>query len=177
MSILVNEEKLMKTLIKFSAAFLTLAVPLAPAMAQEAAPTAAVAEPKVSLESDVLAIVESTDETGNVATSLVEPTEYTPGTKLSFGMKFSNGGSVPATNVTGTNPLNAAVRLAPDADPALVVSVDGGVTFGILETLSVATESEGSRTATHSDVTHVRWTIASIAPGESGRISFPVIIR
>jgi len=167
----------MKTLIKYSAAFLALTAPIAPVMAQESAPTEAVAEPKVSLKSDVLAIIETADETGNVATTLAEPTDYTPGTKLSFGMNFSNGGTVPATNVTGTNPLNAAVRLAPDADPALIVSVDGGASFGTLDTLSVATESEGSRAATHADVTHVRWTIASIAPGESGRISFPVIIR
>jgi len=167
----------MKTLIKFSAAFLALAAPLAPSMAQDTAPAAAVSEPKVSLKSDVLAIVESTDEAGNVASTLAEPTDYTPGTKLSFGMNFSNGGTVPATNVTGTNPLNAAVRLAPDADPALIVSVDGGATYGTLDKLSVATGTEGARAATHSDVTHVRWTIATIAPGESGRISFPVIIR
>ena len=167
----------MKTFCKIIAIALAAAAPLAPLAAQAAAPAGAQAEPKVTLKSDVMAIVTQTDEAGNETTTLAEPTEYTPGTKLSFGMNYANLGAEPVTNVTGTNPLNEAVRLAPDADPALVVSVDGGTTFGTLDTLSVATETEGPRPATHDDVTHVRWTIASIAPGESGRIAFPVIIR
>ncbi|MEM7688217.1 MAG: hypothetical protein AAF291_04280 [Pseudomonadota bacterium] len=168
----------MKTLTKLATSLLALAIPMAPLAAQESAPVAASAsEPKVSLNSDVLAYVTTTDAAGNATTSLEEATEFTPGTKLSFGMNYANNGLAPATNVTGTNPLNAAVRLAPDADPALAVSVDGGATFGTLDTLSVATETDGTRPATHADVTHVRWTIASIAPGESGRIAFPVIIR
>ena len=167
----------MKTLVNLAAPFIAIALPLSAVTAQETQAEAPVSEPKISLQNDVMAIVTKTDEAGQTSTSLVEPTEYTPGTKLSFGMNYSNSGTEAATNVTGTNPLNAAVRLAPDADPSLMVSVDGGASFGTLDTLSVATDSEGKRAATHSDVTHVRWTIASIAPGESGRISFPVIIR
>ena len=167
----------MKTLMKLTAPLIALALPLTAVTAQEAAAAAPASEPNVSLKSDVMAIVTTSDEAGNLTTKLIEPTEYTPGTKLSFGMNYSNSGTEPATNVTGTNPLNEAVRLAPDADPALLVSVDGGATFGALETLQVTTESEGVRAATYADVTHVRWTIASIAPGESGRIGFPVIIR
>ena len=164
---------------KLFAVLIAASAPLAPLAAQESAAPApqAASEPKVSLSSDVLAIVTETDESGAVTTTLAEPTEFTPGTKLSFGMNYANNGVTPATNVTGTNPLNAAVRLAPDADPSLIVSVDGGETYGTLETLSVATETRGTRPATHADVTHVRWTIASIAPGETGRIAFPVIIR
>jgi len=164
---------------KLFAVLIAASAPLAPLAAQEsAAPTPqAASEPSVSLTSDVLAIVTTTDESGAVTTTLAEPTEFTPGTKLSFGMNYANNGVTPATNVTGTNPLNAAVRLAPDADPSLMVSVDGGETYGTLNTLRVATETQGTRPATHADVTHVRWTIASIAPGETGRIAFPVIIR
>ncbi len=171
----------MKTLIKIAAGALVLAAPLAPLSAQDAAPAnargEAASEPKVTLTSDVMAIITTSDEAGKQTTTLAKPDEFTPGTKLSFGMNYSNSGTEAATNVTGTNPLNTAVRLAPDADPALLVSVDGGKTFGTLDTLSVATQNEATRPATHDDVTHVRWTIASIAPGESGRIGFPVIIR
>ena len=124
-----------------------------------------------------MAIVTTTNEAGQTTTQLVTPKEFTPGTKLSFGMIYSNTGTLSATNVTGTSPINPAVRLAPDADPDLVVSVDNGATFGTLSTRSVTTPSQGTRAATHADVTHVRWTIASIAPGESGRIAFPVTIR
>ena len=167
----------MKIITNLSAAILALAVPIGPAIAQAEAPTAPAAEPKISLRSDVMAIAISIDDQGHATTTLAQPEEFTPGTKLSFGMNYSNTGSEAATNVTGTSPINPAVRLAPDADPALVVSVDGGGTFGTLETRSVETKPEGTRAATHADVTHVRWTIASIAPGESGRIAFPVIIR
>ena len=171
----------MKTLNKIALTCLAAALPLAPVHAQagEAAVPAANAEakPNVTLKSDVLAIETMTDENGEKTIKLVPPTTFTPGQMLSFGMNYSNNGTAPATNVTGTNPLHEAVRLAPDADPALIVSVDGGKTYGTLDTLSVATETQGTRPATHSDVTHVRWTIASIAPGESGRIAFPVIIR
>lgn len=165
--------------IKLLALLIAASAPLAPVAAQDgAAPTSeAASEPKVSLKSDVLAIVTKTDESGAVTTTLAEPKEFTPGTKLSFGMNYANNGVSSATNVTGTNPLNAAVRLAPDADPSLIVSVDGGKTYGTLDSLSIATQSQGTRPATHADVTHVRWTIASIAPGETGRIAFPVIIR
>ncbi len=163
-----------------SAVLLIMALPVVPAAAQDDSPIASesqVSEPEVTLKSDVLAVVTSLDENGNETTTLTKPTEYTPGTKLNFGMNYANSGSEAVTNVTGTNPLNAAVRLAPDADPALIVSVDGGGTFDQLAKLSVPTESGNPRAATHADVTHVRWTIASIAAGESGRIGFPVIIR
>lgn len=167
----------MKMLVKIAASLFIFTISAHPALAQETAPAAPTSEPRVSLKSDVMAIVATTDENGTTTTALTEPKEFTPGTRLSFGMTYSNNGTQPATNVTGTSPLNAAVRLAPDADPALIVSVDAGTTFGTLDSLSVTTQTQGPRAATHADVTHVRWTIASIAPGESGRIAFPVIIR
>ena len=167
----------MKALIKITSAALAFALPVVPVAAQEAVSDAANAEPAITLQSDVMAIVTTTDESGQATTRLVAPKEFTPGTKLSFGMIYSNAGTQSATNVTGTSPINPAVRLAPDADPDLIVSVDDGATFGTLSTRSVTTPSQGTRAATHADVTHVRWTIASIAPGESGRIAFPVIIR
>lgn len=167
----------MKIITNLSAALLAVAVPFGAANAQEGAPTQQAGEPKISIQSDVMAIITSTNDQGQLVTSLAEPKEFTPGAKLSFGMNYANNGSAPATNVTGTSPINEGVRLSPDADPALIVSVDGGATFGTLDTRKVQTQDQGKRAAAHADVTHVRWTIASIAPGERGRIAFPVIIR
>lgn len=167
----------MATLTNIGAVILAFATPLSAAMAQDQGPAAPTAEPKIQLQSDVMAIVTRTDDQGRAIVALAKPEEFTPGTKLSFGMNYSNSGTQTATNVTGTSPINPSVRLAPDADPELIVSVDGGETFGTLATQSVGTTPQGTRPATHADVTHVRWTIASIAPGESGRIAFPVIIR
>ena len=94
-----------------------------------------------------------------------------------FGTDYASNAAEAVSNFVVTNPLPAAVRLAPDADPALTVSVDGGKTFGALAALTITNSDGTTRPAAHADVTHVRWVLASIAPGEKGRLSYPAIIR
>ncbi len=161
----------MKTVNRFMlamAAAATLALPL-PLAAQDASP--------VSLNGDVKAVKLITDADGTERTELVDPTTIVPGDRLIFGTDYANNGSQPVTSFNVTNPLPSAVRLAPDADPALVVSVDGGKTWGTLAQLTVATADGSTRSAAHADVTHVRWVLESIAPGEKGRLTYPAIIR
>lgn len=148
------------------AASATLSIP---ALAQEASP--------VSLSGDVKAVVTSVDEAGNQTTQLVEPNTIVPGDRLMFGTDYANTGVEPVKNFVVTNPLPGPVRLASDADADLIVSVDGGTSWGTLASLSVTLEDGSSRSAQHGDVTHVRWTLAEIAPGESGRLEYPAIIR
>lgn len=154
----------------FAAALFLAAASLAgPALAQDSSP--------VALSGDVKAVVTSVDEGGNQTTELVEPSTIVPGDRLIFGTDYANTGSEPVKNFVVTNPLPAPVRLAPDADPELIVSVDGGNNWGTLASLSVALDDGAQRSARHGDVTHVRWTLAEIAPGESGRLEYPAIIR
>ncbi|MHA7818786.1 MAG: hypothetical protein ACX930_03950 [Erythrobacter sp.] len=131
----------------------------------------------VTLSGDVMAVETSIDADGNEKTQLVEPGVIVPGDRLIFGTEYANNGAVPVENFAVTNPLPGAVRLADDADPELLVSVDGGKSWGVLATLTVTDEAGNERSATHADVTHVRWTVASVAPGESGRLEYPAIIR
>ncbi len=131
----------------------------------------------VEVSGDVKAVQTSVDESGNETTQLVDPGVIIPGGRLVFGTDYTNNSDESAENFVVTNPLPSAVRLAPNADPDLIVSVDGGETWGTLAALSVTTEDGIARSATHGDVTHVRWTLASIAPGESGRLEYPAIIR
>ena len=84
---------------------------------------------------------------------------------------------VPATNFTVTNPVPAAVIVTAESAAALVVSVDGGKAWGRLSALSVANGKGGRRPAQAADVTHVRWTIASIPPGGSGRVEYHALVR
>ncbi|MEP3420973.1 MAG: hypothetical protein ABJN35_04505 [Erythrobacter sp.] len=142
-----------------------------------AMPIAAHAQNSVDVSGDVKAVETSVDEAGNETTQLVEPGVIIPGGRLVFGTDYTNNSDEPAENFVVTNPLPTAVRLAPDADPDLIVSVDGGNSWGTLASLSIANEDGSTRTAAHADVTHVRWTLASIAPGESGRLEYPAIIR
>ena len=147
-----------------------LAMPVLPAAAQEAASP-------VTLSGDVKAVKVVTDAEGKERTELVEPSTIVPGDRLVFGTDYANNGSEAVTNFNVTNPLPAAVRLAPDADAALTVSVDGGKTWGTLSELQVTAPDGTRRAATHEDVTHVRWVLARIAPGEKGRLTYPAIIR
>ena len=97
--------------------------------------------------------------------------------RLIFGTDYANNGDEAVENFVITNAVPSAVRVAGDADPDLTVSVDGGQSWGSLSALSVASEDGSSRPARYDDVTHIRWTLASVAPGEAGRVEYPAIIR
>ena len=131
----------------------------------------------ISLSGSVMHEAVSFDASGKEVTKLVEPNTIVPGDRLIFGTDYNNGSDEAVDNFVVTSPLPPAVRLAPDADTTLIVSVDGGKSFGTLSQLSVMAEDGGSRPADQADVTHVRWTLPSVAPGESGRLEYPAIIR
>jgi uncharacterized repeat protein (TIGR01451 family) len=153
---------------KLLAPIFALAILAGPAFAQDK---------PISLEGDVRLEKTVVDPDGKSRVELVAPDLIVPGDRLVFGTDYRNSGSETVANFVVTNPLPSAVRLAPDADPSLVVSVDGGKIWGVLSGLTVATEDGGARPADHADVTHVRWTLAMVAPGETGRLEFPAIIR
>jgi uncharacterized repeat protein (TIGR01451 family) len=133
--------------------------------------------PAVTVNGDVKVEKTVTAADGKTRVELVDPETFLPGDRLVFGQNYANTSAQVVTNFSITNPLPEAVRLAPDADPALEVSVDGGKTWGRLAALSVTNSDGTTRPAIHADVTHVRWLLATIAPEASGRVAFPVIIR
>lgn len=141
----------------------------APAMAQEKQP--------IELSGDVKHAKEIVAADGSITTELVAPEKVVPGDRLVFSTSYRNTGAEPVENFVVTNPLPAAVILAPDADPGLTVSVDGGKTWGLLADLTVTQADGTARPADQTDVTHIRWTLATVAPGEAGRLEYPAIIR
>lgn len=145
------------------------------ACAAIAAPLAA--QQPLQLKTDVKAVKSIENDDGTTVTALVDPEIVVPGDRVIFGTEYANSGTEPVENFIVTNPLPAAVRLAADADPALVVSVDGGKTWGALAELQVMQDGAVPRAAGPEDVTHIRWTLAVVAPGESGRLEYPAIIR
>ncbi len=157
---------------------LVLAIAAAAALAVPSMPLAAQSAPSpISLNGDVKAVKIVTDADGKQRTELVEPNTIVPGDRLVFGTDYANKGADVVTNFVVVNPLPGAVRLAPDADPALEVSVDGGNTWGVLTKLALPNPDGTTRPAVHADVTHVRWVLPTIAPGASGRLTYPAIIR
>ncbi len=159
----------MKLFVQIVAALLAFAVPAVPVAAQEQQP--------VTLSGDVKLVKSTTDENGETQTELVAPEVIVPGDRLMFITAYANSGAEEVTDFVVTNPLPAAVRLAEDADPTLTVSVDGGETWGTLETLTVTDQDGATQAASHSDVTHVRWTLATVPAGASGELTYPAIIR
>ena len=137
----------------------------APAFAQATA---------VALKGDVKVIRQVT-ENGRTRETLEEPNQVLPGDKLVFTTRYTNGGAQPATDFVVTNPLPAPVKLA--RVDGFEVSVDGGKTFGVLAALKAAGADGKPRPAELGDVTHVRWRVASIAPGASGEIKYFAEVR
>ncbi|MEO9463360.1 MAG: hypothetical protein ABJ242_11585 [Marinomonas sp.] len=138
---------------------------------------AAAQEQPISLAGDVMLVKVETSETGESKTTLVEPGVIVPGDRLIFGTDYANSGAQAVNDFVVTNPVPSPVRLASDADPELTVSVDGGKNWGKLGALTVTSEAGEARAAAHTDVTHVRWVLSVVKPGEKGRLEYPAIIR
>ena len=131
-------------------------------------------QPAVSLSGDVM-VMRTVEENGGSKTVLEPPNQVIPGDRLVFTTRYTNTSAEPVDDFVVTNPLPAAVALAEEG--SFEVSVDGGKTFGPLASLSFALEDGAARPAELGDVTHVRWTIARLAPGEQGSLTYFAVIR
>lgn len=141
------------------------------------APSMALAAPDpIALEGGVR-VEKTVVENGQSRVVLSKPDVVVPGDRLLFTTHYANGGGEAVKNFVVTNPLPAAVELAPDAVGSNEVSVDGGKTFGSLATMTVAAADGSRRAAAASDVTHIRWTIPVIAAGASGEVEYHAIVR
>lgn len=135
-----------------------------------AAPGQVVMQGDVRLEKIVV-------EKGASRVELQEPNVVVPGDKLLFTTRYTNSGSSAVQNFVVTNPLPSAVRLVADNTGGYTVSVDGGKTWGALASLKVSDSKGGLRAATELDVTHLRWVIANISAGASGKVEYHAIVR
>ena len=135
----------------------------------------ATAEDLVQLKSGVQ-VERTVTQDGAEQTVMSEPSDVVPGDRLVFTTEYSNVGTEPVENFVVTNPLPDAVRLA-DTDGSFEVSIDGGKTFGALAAMSVQDAEVGNRAATLTDVTHLRWTLARLAPGATGTLGYNAIVR
>ena len=137
--------------------------------------TPAAAEGLVDLSSEVK-VERTVIENGVSLIRLAEPEDVVPGDRLVFSTSYRNDSGEVVRNFVVTNPIPAAVVLLQD-DSSFEVSVDGGRTYAPLTSLSVSGAEADPRAAEPTDVTHLRWTLASIAPGESGTLTYHAIVR
>lgn len=139
-----------------------------------AVPALAVAQP-VELKGDVKLdkLVTVGGQTQHVYSA---PEVVVPGDRLLFSTAYRNAGTAPVKNFVVTNPIPAGVTLASEGAEMHEVSVDGGKTWGKLAALTVPAGTT-RRAAVPSDVTHLRWTLAVLAPGAQGSVTYNAIVR
>lgn len=141
----------------------------------------------VTLSSDVKIERTERDAAGKDKIILHDPKNVVvvPGDKVLFILNVKNTGLVAASSFRATNPVPAPVTFVAVSEEWAEVSVDGGVTWGKLGTLTVneatkATENNAvpARRADATDVTHVRWVFAStIAPSSQTSVSYRGVVK
>ena len=134
----------------------------------------AFAQADVGLKGEVK-VVRQITENGKTVEKLEDPSQVLPGDRLVFTTRFTNGSAKPVEDFVVTNPLPAPVKLAQAG--SFEVSVDGGKSFGALAALKAAGADGKPRAAELGDATHVRWKLASIAPGASGEVKYFAEVR
>lgn len=142
-----------------------------------AAPVSAQAPAPLELTGYVKLERVTTDAAGARTVERVDPKVVVPGDRLIFGTSFANTGPAPIERFVVSNPVPATVSVSAELDPGMIVSVDGGKAWGLLAELAIVDAEGVRRAAGPSDITHVRWVLPQIAPGETGTLEFPVTVR
>lgn len=116
-------------------------------------------------------------EDGTVSRKLVPVARVVPGDEVVYEITYKNQATEAATGVAIDNPVPEAVTFLQATNPPSEVSVDKGETFGNLGDLRVEGEDGQVRPARPADITHLRWTIATLAPGAEGAIRYRVRVK
>jgi uncharacterized repeat protein (TIGR01451 family) len=131
----------------------------------------------VSLKSEVWVVRQSTDSNGKPISVLETPKTLNSGDTLHHEIRSINNGTKPEANTVITNPLPNSLAFVSASD-VHELSVDGGRTWGQLETLLIKMSDGRMRSATKEDVTHIRWRIVEpLAIGAEVRRSFRTRVR
>jgi uncharacterized repeat protein (TIGR01451 family) len=150
---------------------------IALSLASVLATPVAVAANAVEIDSSALREVEQKTLDGSTSVALREIKSAQPGDRVRFVLRVHNGTAKPADRIVVTNPVPSDVEFQA-ASPGAEVSVDGGRTFGALAQLTVKPLAGTPRAAQVTDVTHVRWRLASsVAPGADSELFFAGRVR
>jgi uncharacterized repeat protein (TIGR01451 family) len=140
------------------------------AAAQDASP--------IQISNAVFQEVEVKADDGSISTKLVPAAKVVPGGEVVYHIDIVNNGAEAATDVAIDNPVPSGLVLSSDPKPAAsAVSVDGGETFGDLAGLTVTGADGAPRAAQLTDVTNLRWVIATLAPGAKSQVVFRARVK
>ena len=119
-------------------------------------------------------IVKNLDGTETVKREKAD--KVVPGEKIVYSINYYNDLDKSADNVVLVMPVPAELTYiegSADADGTRTAySADGGKTFAARQEVTIKTAEDSIRTAESADITHVKWIVSSIMPGEQGTLSF-----
>ncbi|MGQ0699149.1 MAG: hypothetical protein ACT4PZ_13005 [Panacagrimonas sp.] len=154
------------------AGLLLLVAPCQPGLAAPA---------NIKLDAKVFQERKAVASDGKLRLERVPVARVEPGSEVIYEVSYAYSGKEEA-DVVITNPIPDGLTYRSFASrqvaAALKVSVDGGVSFGALESLKVPTGKRGSRAALATDITHVQWKLLRpVKPGEAGYVSLRAVVR
>ena len=149
-----------------------------------AASAAALAAPRVEIAITQAKEVADT-KNGARETRLVPTTEAATGDVLQYTLAYKNSGDEAARDAVIDDPIpkgtSYVASSAAGEGAEISFSVDGGKTFAppvkLTYEFRLPSGQVEKRSATPSDYTHVRWTVRSIAPGATGKVTFRVRVN
>lgn len=137
----------------------------------------AMAHPALRLDTQMFVERVTTDVNGRPRRLLASADRAAPGDQIIVIVHWRNDGDRPLREPAITRALPRGVQPDP-TDPAMQVSVDGGVRWGRIDQLWLPTPLGGTRRAVPADVTHIRWPLpAAIPPGKAGRLTYRITMR
>lgn len=132
----------------------------------------------VTLKSETFVAKAVVDANGNKKNELQPALKVLPGDPLVFLLSWKNNTNKPVSGFVINNPVPDNTVYTGAREPAPMVSVDGGKTFGPLATLKVKGADGRPRPANPTDVTGLRWTLAQpIPPGGTGNVAFFALVK
>ena len=132
----------------------------------------------IQITNSVFQEVEVKAADGKTSKKLVPADKVVPGGEVIYRIDVTNTGKAAASDVAINNPVPAGIEVSDDTQsPPTAVSVDGGKTYGDLARLTVAGADGTPRAARLSDVTHLRWVLAQLAPGAHKQVVFRARVK
>ena len=125
------------------------------------------------------------DKNGKEVVKLYPAGQVVPGDVMLYTITATNNGAAAADNIVITDAISEHMLYIADSaqssalgkNTTITFSADGGKTFLPAGQLTV-TDSNGTRPATTSDYTHIRWQLNfSLAPQKSAKVLFKARVK
>ncbi|MFT4713504.1 MAG: putative repeat protein (TIGR01451 family) [Candidatus Azotimanducaceae bacterium] len=148
------------------------------------APAMAVADPNIQLAMSVAKEV-IIEENGQNVTRWIEAEIIEPGEKLKYTVTYVNVGDEPATEIRIENPIPELTVYVDDTalgdGSNIAYSADGGENYNargdVTYEVTVFGGGTDRRVASADRFTNIRWMIEQVPPGNSGEVSFQVVVQ